>query len=161
MRRLIFPIPTSILAFVSLRNGHPSMSGIPRSPSISRTMKSASMKVFLTFTKRFSTTPSGYLMVESASCTHIVVGESDGYLSFLNVTLGIMLTLAPRSHIAWSKLQSKIEQLITGVLGSSRIVAASSPHALFLGACELLCVAGEGCFARRFLPHSIDDVDTL
>ena len=75
MRRLTFLAPTSILAFASLRNGHSSMSGISTSPSISRTTKSVSMKVFLTFTKRFSMNPSGYLMVESASWTHMVVGE--------------------------------------------------------------------------------------
>ena len=67
IQRLIFPILTLFLAFASLRNGRPSMSGIPRSPSISRTTKSVSMQVFLTFTKRFSMTPSGYLTVESAS----------------------------------------------------------------------------------------------
>ena len=37
---------------------------------------------------------------ESASNTQMVVGESDGYLSFSNVTLGMMLTLASRSHRA-------------------------------------------------------------
>ena len=62
-------------ALALLKNGRPRMSGIPRSPSMSRTTKSASMKVFLTFTKRFSMNPSGYLMVESASWTHMVVGE--------------------------------------------------------------------------------------
>jgi len=45
----------------------------------------------------------------------------------------MMLTLAQRSHRASSKSQSKIEQLITGVPGSSCTVAASSPHALRLG----------------------------
>ena len=78
MRKLIFPVPTSILALASLRNGLPSMSGIPRSPSMSRTIKFASMNVFLSFTKRFYMTPSGYLTVESASCIHMVVGKSDG-----------------------------------------------------------------------------------
>jgi hypothetical protein len=31
----------------------------------------------LTFTKRFSTMPSGYLINESASWTFIIVGESE------------------------------------------------------------------------------------
>ena len=78
MRRLTFPYPTLILAFASLRNGLPSMSGIPRSPSMSRTIKFVSMNVFLSFTKRFYMTPSGYLTVESASCIHMVVGKSAG-----------------------------------------------------------------------------------
>ena len=78
MRRLIFPVPTSILALAFLKNGGPNMSGIPRSPFTLRTMKSMRMKVFFIFTKRFSATPSGYLTLESASYTHMVVGESVG-----------------------------------------------------------------------------------
>ena len=78
MRRLTFPAPTSIMAFASLKNGRSSTSGIPRSPSMSRTIKFASMNVFLSFTKRFYMTPSGYLTVESASCIHMVVGKSAG-----------------------------------------------------------------------------------
>ena len=45
MRRLIFPVPTSMIALASLRNGRPRMRDIPRSPSMSRITKSATMKV--------------------------------------------------------------------------------------------------------------------
>jgi len=53
MRKLIFPVLTSILALASLKNGHPRMRDIPRLPSMSRTTKSANMKVSLTRIDRF------------------------------------------------------------------------------------------------------------
>ena len=118
MRRLIFPAPTSILAFVSLRNGHPSISGIPRSSSISRTIKFASVKVFLTFTKRFSTTPSGYPTVESASWTHMVVGEQIAEL--LKCYLGHDVDTS--SKVAQSVIKFAIKDLAIDHRGS-RIIS--------------------------------------
>jgi hypothetical protein len=61
----IFPAPTSILALTSLRKGLPRMIGI--SSCVSGTTKSANTYEPMTFTKRFSTMPSGYLIDESAS----------------------------------------------------------------------------------------------
>ena len=101
-RRRIYPLPTSILALVALRNGRPRMSSIPRSPSISMTAKSARMKESRTRTRTFLAIPSGYRIVESASYTHMYVGERAGYKSFSYITMGIMLTLAPRSQSACS-----------------------------------------------------------
>ena len=60
MQNWISPAPTSILALMSFRKGHPRMRSKPRSPSMSRTTKSARMKQFLTRTYMFSTIPSGY-----------------------------------------------------------------------------------------------------
>ena len=91
----ISPFPTSILALVDLRKGRPSMRSTPRSPSISITTKSARMKESHIRTKTCSAIPSGYRMVESASCTSIVVGERAGYSSASYITLGIIFTLAP------------------------------------------------------------------
>ena len=67
-----------------------------RSPSISITTKSARTKESRTRTKTCSVIPSSYRMVESASCTSIVVGERAGYSSALYITLGIIFTLAPQ-----------------------------------------------------------------
>ena len=98
----ISPLPTSILALAALRNGRPRISSISRSPSMSITTKSARIKESRTWTKMFLAIPSGYRIVESASYTHIHVGERAGYKSFLYITMGIMLTLAPRSQSACS-----------------------------------------------------------
>ena len=97
-QKRISPLPTSILALVALRNGRPKMSSIPRSPSISITTKSARIKESHTRTRTFLAIPTGYWIVESASCTHIYVGARAGYKSFSYITMGIMLTLAPRSQ---------------------------------------------------------------
>jgi hypothetical protein len=96
MRKRISWVPTSILALTSLRKGCPRLSCTPKSPSMSRTTKLARMKEFFTHTSRFSTTPSGYQMVESASCIYIRVRERVGYCSCSNITLGIMFMLAPK-----------------------------------------------------------------
>ena len=77
-RKRISPLPTSILALAALRNGRPRMSSIPRSPSMSITTKSIRTKESRTRTKMFLAIPSGYRIVESASCTHIYVGERVG-----------------------------------------------------------------------------------
>lgn len=102
-RKRISPFPTSILALADLRKGRPSTRSTPRSPSISITTKSARTKESRTHTKTCSAIPSGYRMVESASCTSIVVGERAGYSSASYITLGIIFTLAPRSHRHRSK----------------------------------------------------------
>ena len=96
MRKRISPLHTAILALAALRNGRPRMSSIPRSPSISMTTKSVRTKESRTRTRRFLAIPSGYRIVESASCTHMYVGERARYKSFSYITMGIMLTLAPR-----------------------------------------------------------------
>ena len=101
-RKRISPLPTSILALAALKNGRPRMSSIPRSPSMSMTTKSAMMKESQTRTRTFLAIPLGYRIIESASCTHMYVGERVGYKSFSYITLGIMLTLAPRSQSACS-----------------------------------------------------------
>ena len=101
-RKWISPLPTSILALEALRNGRPRMSSIPRSPSMSITTKSARMKESHTRTKMFLAIPSGYHIVESASYTHIHVGERAGYKSFSYITMGIVLTLVLRSLSACS-----------------------------------------------------------
>lgn len=106
MRKWIFLVSMYILAFASLKNGHPRMRCIPRSPSMSRTTKFARIYEFLILTKRFSTIPSGCRMVESTSCRNIRVDERAGYCSCSNITLGMMLTLASRSQRTWSKWQS-------------------------------------------------------
>ena len=110
MQKRISPLPMSILALAALRNGRPRMSLIPRSPSISITTKSARTKESHRQTKTFLAIPSGYRIVESASCTHIYVGERAGYKSFSYITMGIMLTLAPgrrvRAHSIDQKLSS-------------------------------------------------------
>ena len=77
-RKWISPLPTSILALVDLRKGHPRTRSTPRSPSISITTKLARMKESRTRTKMFSIIPSRYRMVESASYTSMVVGERAG-----------------------------------------------------------------------------------
>ena len=82
MQKRIFPLPTSILALAVLRNGRPRMSSIPRSPSMSITTKSARTKESHTRTKTFLAIPSGYRIVESASCTHMYVGGRAGYKCF-------------------------------------------------------------------------------
>ena len=102
-RKWISPLPTSILALADLRKGRPSTKSTPRSPSISIITKSARMKESRTHTKTCSAIPLGYQTVESASCTSIVVGERAGYSSSSYITLGIMFTLAPRSHRHRSK----------------------------------------------------------
>ena len=84
------------------QDGCPRMSSIPRWPSISIITKSARMKESRTRTKTFLTIPSGYRIVESVSSTHIYVGETAGYRSFSYITMGMMLTLAPRSQSACS-----------------------------------------------------------
>ena len=99
-QKRISPFPTSILALAGLRNGRPRMSSIPRSPSISMTTKSARTKESRTRTRIFLAIPSGYRIVESVSYTQIYVGERAGYKSFSYITMGIMLTLAPRSQSA-------------------------------------------------------------
>ena len=73
----ISPFLTSILALADLRKGLPSMRWTPRSPST----KSAWTKESHTRMKTCSAIPSGYRMVESASCTSIDVGERAGYSS--------------------------------------------------------------------------------
>ena len=78
-RNWISPFPTSILALAALKNGHPSMTSTPRLPSISITTKLARKKESRTRTNMFSTIPSGYRIVESASCTAMYVGERAGY----------------------------------------------------------------------------------
>ena len=102
-RKWISPFPTSVLALADLRKGRPSTRSTLRSPSISITTKSARTKESHTRTKTCSAIPSGYRMVESASCTSIVVGERAGYSSASYITLGIIFTLAPRSHRHRSK----------------------------------------------------------
>ena len=77
-RKQISPFPTSILALADLRKGRPSTRSTSRSPSISITTKSARTKESRTRTKTCSPIPSGYRMVESASCTSMVVGERAG-----------------------------------------------------------------------------------
>ena len=54
-------------------------------------------------TNMFLAIPSGYRIVESASYTHIYVGERAGYKSFSYITIGMILTLAPRSQSACSQ----------------------------------------------------------
>ena len=68
-RKRVSPFPTSILALADLRKGRPSTRSTPRSPSISITTKSTRTKESRTRTKMCSAIPSGYRMVESASCT--------------------------------------------------------------------------------------------
>ena len=102
-RKRISPFPTSILALADLRKGRPSTSSTPRSPSISITTKSARTKESRTHMKTCSAIPLRFRMVESASCTSIVVGERAGYSSASYITLGIIFTLAPRLHRHRSK----------------------------------------------------------
>ena len=96
MRNWISPAQTSILALTSFRKGHPRMRSKPRSPSMSRTMKSARTKWLLIHTYMFSTIPSGCRTVESASCTKMRVWERAGYCNCSKITLGIMFMLDPR-----------------------------------------------------------------
>ena len=53
-------------------------------------------------TNMFLAIPSGYRIVESASCTHMYVGERPWHKSFSYITMGIMLTLALSSQSACS-----------------------------------------------------------
>ena len=96
-RKRISPLPMSILALAALRNDRPRMSSIPRSPSMFITTKSTRTKESRMRTRTFLAIPSGYRIVESTSCTHMYVGERAGHKSFSYITMGIMLTLAPRS----------------------------------------------------------------
>ena len=95
----ISPFPTSILALADLRKGRPSTRSTPRSPSISITTKSARTKESRTHTKTCSAIPSGYRMVESASCTSIVVGRRAGYSSASYTVSYTHLTLPTNSLV--------------------------------------------------------------
>ena len=97
MRNRISPVPTSIVALTSFGKGRPRMSYTPKSPSMSRTMKSARMKEFLTHTSMFSTIPSRCQTVESTSYMSIRVWVRTGYHSCSMIIWGMMFMLAPRS----------------------------------------------------------------
>jgi hypothetical protein len=71
--------------------------------------------------------PKGWRMELSPNSKHIIVGFSSGRRSFLNTSLGMRLTLAQRSHKAFSNLKEPMEHGIVGRLGSP---CFSSPFAI-------------------------------
>jgi len=118
MLRWISLVPTSMWAFVVLKNGLPKISGVLVSALISNTTKSTGTKQLLILIGISSAIPVGYQTDWSASCKHIVVGDNELWFNLSYTTFGMMLPLAPRSQRAWSNCWAPMEHDIVGFPGS-------------------------------------------
>src|SRR4051812_31161962 len=97
---LIFPSFISIIAPTVLRKGLPRIIGQEGLQSISRTIKSTGTEFLFATIRTSLILPIGFLIVESARCKFREQSSKSRKSSKSHKVLGIVETLAPKSHKA-------------------------------------------------------------